>query len=195
MRYFVLLAALLVPSVAKAQLWFESIMADLNACRVQAWQQCPETLACFQARTFAKAVCRATCERELRERETTITRHLRSEAFACITEAQEQGISCEDQSAWRLSEVTARLDAFDYALYEYPYLVRMTPAEIVDRIYRVAERGFTAQGGCTTSGHSVTLIYTTALAINRVRTTGDGAHRWEQAQALSLRWLRAKRGY
>lgn len=198
MRYLALLAALMVPQPVMAQPWFAEIMSDLSACRQRAWRDCPDTLACFQTRALAKNACQAMCEHVLAQRGATpLFKTLRADELACGTAYQEVGLSCEDKAAWRQSEISARFDAFDYALNEYPYLTKLTADEIVDNVYRVAERGFIAPGVCATTsqGRSLTLLYTTALALNHVRAMGPGSHKWEQAQALSLEWLRARRGY
>jgi hypothetical protein len=198
MRYFVLISMLMLTQPVEAQAWFDEILNDLHACRFRAWADCPDALACFELRSLAKSMCRGICERELEQRpKTPISRMLRADELACASVSQEAGIICEDPSAWRRAEISARADAFDYAMNEYPYLTKLPPDEIVDQVYRVAERGFIALGGCsiTAQGRSVTLLYTTALAINRVRTIGDGSLKWEEAQALSLAWLRALRGY
>ena len=195
MRYLALIAALTFSQPALAQPWFEATLSDLTACRLQAWQNCPDPVACFQTRAAAKAVCRLACEHTLEEKGRTT---LRVDQFACMTDYQDRGITCDDTPAWRRAEISARIDAFDYALNEYPYLVKLTAGEIVDRVFRVAERGFIAEGGCTTvasQARSATLLYTTALAINRVRVAGAGSIKWQEAQALSLLWLRARRGY
>jgi hypothetical protein len=193
-------AALTFSPPVLAQPWYVSMLKDLDACQERAWRDCAEaeSFTCFTIRSVALDACTALCEHTLAERTTVGAQRLRADEFACVTSEshEEPGFTCKDRAAWRQAEISARADAFDFALHEYPYLLKLTFSEIVERVYRVAERGFLARGGCaliSDEGRSLTLLNVTAQALNHIRSVGAGSSRWASAQAWSLELLRAGR--
>lgn len=198
MRYLVVTAILAASQPVVAQSLPDNALSELSLCLYQASWDCA-AVPCLPLKVISMRACRIACEHSVEKQPTTeMTRALRADEMACFAEHRESGIRCKDREAWRAAEIAARQDAFDFAAHEYSRLIKLSADEIVQKVYRIAELGLIASGGCLPlvgQGRSVTLLYTTALAINRVRAVGTGLVRWEQAQALSLQWLRARRGY